>query len=262
MAIKAELITQLEGFGNRSQKRQAEHFRSMGLTKSAFGMVSSAFVYKWFSDYQQGSYDFPQYTTFAPINHISYGRSKSVLVLVQVTGFPVLYFLDNDGNILQSKDGVESPANGIPPTIAHTLELGILVDLLRTKESASLPWERYLGMFDPDVADTSHTVTLTNGAKQWSELPETTLFLLFLVNSWWFRVVQIGYFYRISSYTDANNITLNSNFALATGITTWKSSEGGLTGGKTSALTCQAQMQTDMTSIFLAKYMKILFFWS
>ena len=114
-------------------------------------------------------------------------------------------------------------------------------------------------MFDPDVADTSHTVTLTNGAKQWSELPETTLFLLFLVNSWWFRVVQIGIFYRISSYTDANNITLNSNFALATGVTTWKSSEVGLTGGKTSALTCQVQMQTDMTSIFLAKCMKTLF---
>ena len=92
MAIKAELITQLEGFGNRSQKRQAEHFRSMGLTKSAFGMVSSAFVYKWFSDYQQGSYDFPQYTTFAPINHISYGRSKSVFGSGSSTGFPVLYF--------------------------------------------------------------------------------------------------------------------------------------------------------------------------
>ena len=218
MAIKAELITQLEGFGNRSQKRQAEHFRSMGLTKSAFGMVPSAFVYKWFSDYQQGSYDFPQYTTFAPINHISYGRSKSVFGSGSSTGFPVLYFLDNDGNILQSKDGVESPQMVYPHDNSSHFGTGYLGGLVTDQKSRLLfPGKRYLGMFDPDVADTSHTVTLTNGAKTVVRTAGDN-FVSSVPRQ--FMVVSSGsnrYFYRISSYTDANNITLNSNFALATG---------------------------------------------
>ena len=214
MGIKAELVTQLEGFGNRAQKRVAEHFRSMGLVRSAFGMVASAYIYDWFTDLTS---DYPQYT-FGPINNISIATSENTLSFGSSSGFPVVYFLDDNGNILQSRDGTYTPEMIYPHDNSSHFGTGYLGGMIGDQKGRLLfAGKRYLGAFDPTANPTSHTVTLTNGAKT---CVRTAGDNFVSGNARQFIVLQSGgnyYFYRISSYTDANNVTLNSNFALTTG---------------------------------------------
>ncbi len=218
MGIKAELISQLEGFGNRKQKLVAEHFRSAGFTQSANGMIASPFVYKWFSDYQQGSTDFPQLTTFPAINHIVNGASRNTFTSGSSTPFPVLYFLDNDGNISQSKDGNISPELIYPQFNSSHFGTGFCGGLVVDQKGRTLfPGRQYLGMFDSTSAPTSHTVTLTNGAKTVIRTSGDS-FIAGHVRR--FLIISSGsnkYFYRIATFTDANNLLLTPNFDLASG---------------------------------------------
>lgn len=190
----------------------------MGLKKSAFGMAPSAFIYKWFYDYQQGTPAFPKYSTFNPVNHIVYGKSQRVFGFGSSNSFPVLYFLDDAGNILQSRDGTDSPQMVYPHDNTSHFSTGFLGGLIvDQKERLLFPGQRYLGMFDPTVNATSHTVTLTNGAETVVRTAGDN-FVSTMARQ--FLVIQSGanvYFFRIGSYTDANNITLTPNFTLASG---------------------------------------------
>jgi len=219
MAIKAELISQLGGFGNRKQEQVAEHFRSAGFSRSMNGMIASPFVYKWWSDFQQNSTKFPQYTSFGAISHIVNGRSKQTFSGSSSNGFPVLYALNSDGHILRSRDGIQGvemirPDDNSASHFYTGVMGGLIVD---QKDRLLYPGRRYLGMFDAAISSVSNTCTFTNGSKNVVRTAGT-VFDASMVEQ--FLTVQSGsnvYFYRIKTFIDASNIVLYNNFDLTTG---------------------------------------------
>ena len=217
MAIKAELVSQLEGFGNRSQKRLAEHFRSSGLSKSTLGMIGSPFVKKWFYDYTQGTVDFPQFTTFDEMDQIAYGFGGDVTNGL-AGNEPVVYSLDNDGNIWGSQDGTDIPQMQYPHNNSSHFGTGDLGGLITDQKGRLLfAGRRYLGMFDPTVSAHPVTVTLTNGSKVVTKTAGAN-FASTMVRQ--FLVILSGgnaYFYRIGVYTSTTVVELTPNFDLATG---------------------------------------------
>lgn len=208
MTIKAETISQFEGFGNKRQKTSAEHFRSCGFNLSAFGMTASDFLYKWYYDYQQGSFDFPLFSDFQEINQLAYGLGSG-------NGGggddPALFILGEDGDIFVSEDGTSTPEPIYPH--ANTSHFGtgrsggIIVD---QKNRLLFAGDRYLGKFDPTVSNSNHTITVTNGSdaivKTAGDSFVSTDVRKFLI------IVDFGtasfYHYRIKTYTDATHIVL------------------------------------------------------
>lgn len=218
MGIKAELISQLDGFGNRRQKAVAEHFRSAGLTQSAFGMVCSPFMYKWFYDYTQFSIDFPQMPVFKGINQFAIGRGRETFTSGASNGFPILFALDVDGNIVRTRDGTGNVELIYPQFNSSHFGTGPTGGLVVDQKNRLLfPGKQYLGMFDGTIASANTTCTLTNGAKTVVRVSGDT-FTSTMVRQ--FLIVTSGnnkYFYRIGTFTDANNLQLTPNFDLTTG---------------------------------------------
>lgn len=217
MAIKAELVSQLGGFGNRKQKMLAEHFRSAGLSGSAFGMIASPFVYKWFSDYQAGSSDYPLFSTFDSVIQLAFGFAGDN-INGQEGDNPALFYLDNDGNIFCSISGTETPLPFYPHANSSHFDSGevggIIVD---QKKRFLFAGRRYLGMYDGTISAHLCTVTLTNGS---DAVVKTAggAFTSAMVRQ--FLMVFSGseiYQYRIEAYTDATHITLFPNVTLPTG---------------------------------------------
>jgi hypothetical protein len=209
MSIKAETISQFEGFGNRKQKSFGEHYRSSGFTASPFGMTASDFLYKWFSDYQVGSTDFPDFegVDFAPINHLAYGLGYDTSASGGQN--PSLFYLDNEGNIFISDDGIVNPTPVYPHLNSSHFGVGYQGGLIVDQKNRLLfAGERYLGMFDPTVDSSSMVVTITAGTDDVVRVSGDN-FLSSHVRQ--FLIITTGgdtYFYRISNYTDANNIVL------------------------------------------------------
>lgn len=218
MAIKAELVSQLEGFGNKTQKRLAEHFRSAGLSKSAFGMIASPFVNKWYYDYtQHATYDFPQLGAYNPVHQMVYGLGGD-LTNGAAGNDPMLYHLDDDGNIFGSVDGTEIPQLMYPHFNSSHFGTGNVGGMIVDPKSRLLfVGRQYLGMFDPLVDSTSHTVSVTNGSSTITKTAGTDF------NSTMVRQYLLilsggnAYFHRIQTYTSTTQVSTFSNITLPTG---------------------------------------------
>lgn len=262
MAIKAEVVSQFEGFGNLKQKEVTEHFRSAGLTQSAFGMTASPFVYKWFSDYQAGSTDYPLFSTFWPINHIVYGRGYANTTTSG--NDDMLYALTSNGDILQSGAGTTTPEPVYPHGSSTHFGTGALGGLIVDQKSRLLfAGKRYLGMADATVASLSMTVTLTNGSANVVRVSGDS-FVSGAVRQ--YLVVTSGsniYHYRILTYTDANNIVLDTNVTLANGnysaqikrgwTDRWKDFGSDLTGLTTDGYLQYIPMETYEDTVLIGR---------
>lgn len=207
MASKLETINQYEGFGNRRQKRQGEHYRSTGFTFSALGMTASRRVKSWFSDPADTT---PQITSLGSVLHWAQG-----------VGFPLIssggdesmmFSLDSEGHIYQSQDSTSTPQIAHPYLNSSHFGSGALGGLIVDPKNRLLyPGRRYLGRFDPTVSEDTITITVTNGSDDvvrtagasFSAGTHEECYLKIIHNS------EV-YFYRIDNVVDANNADLYS----------------------------------------------------
>lgn len=262
MAIKAEIVAQFEGFGNLKQKTVTEHFRSAGFMQSAFGMVASPLIYKWFSDYQQGETDYPLFSTFWPINHIVYGRGY--LNSAIQGNDDMLFALTSNGDILQSADGTLTPEPVYPHGSSTHFGTGALGGLIVDQKSRLIfAGKRYLGMADATVTSLSMVVTLTNGSANVARVSGDS-FVSGAVRQ--HLVVTSGsniYHYRILTYTDANNIVLDTSVTLASGNYTaqikrgwtdrWQDFGADLTGLTTDGYLQYIPMETYEDTVLIGR---------
>lgn len=263
MAIKAEVVSQFDGFGNlRRNEDVSEHFRSAGLTKSAFGMVGSPFIFKWFSDYQQGSTDYPLFSTFYSVNHIVYGRGYANSATSG--NDDMLYALTANGDIIQSGAGTTTPEPVYPHGSSTHFGTGALGGMIVDQKSRLIfAGKRYLGMADATVASLSMTVTLTNGSANVARVSGDS-FVSGAVRQ--YLVVTSGsniYHYRILTYTDANNIVLDTTVGLANGnysaqvkrgwTDQWKDFGSNLTGLTTDGYLQYIPMETYEDTVLIGR---------
>ena len=213
-SIKAQIIAQLDGFGNKRQKYPTEHFRSSGLSLSPNGMSASLKITKWVDSIVA---DYPQLATFSPILHWSSGFGRDIGASAGTD--PMLYMLNETGEILQSAGGTGTVQMVHPDFNGSHFGPGQKGGLITDQKNRLLYCgERYLGKFDPSVSKTSITFTATNASNGITSVAGVSLvagthekkFILYSYNGDY-------YFWRINTVTSTSTATMYGNFAFPTG---------------------------------------------
>lgn len=216
-SVKAEIVSQLDGFGNKRQKFPSEHFRSSGFSLSPNGMSSSLKIFEWEDDI---SNEFPDLPTFQSVLHWATGLGRPIGHSGGDNNF--LYMLDEDGNILQSLEGVTTPELVHPHMNSSHFSTGYQGGLIVDQKNRLLyPGERYLGRFDPSIDKEGITFTATNGSDDITNVVGMTLdasvnkkFLVYIDSNNDWR------FWRIDNFLTGNSADMYGSWTGATGTYT------------------------------------------
>ena len=214
--LKQEIIKQYDGFGNKRPQTRGEHFRSVGFAKSANGMSSTQFQSSLYASSALATI-FPQFSTLGDIYAFAFGKGRS---LTSVTGSTedYSYFLTTNGYIMSQSAGVATPQLRYPANVSRThfgnTQTGLIAD---QKNRLLYVGDRYLGMFDPAVADATMTISVTNGSAGITKTAGTD-FSAGMAD----KIIRIAsgsiyHYYRIQTYSSTTNVNLYSVVTLPTG---------------------------------------------
>ena len=177
--------------------------------------VSSLVVKDWFSD---PSLETPQETDGVyPVRGWAMGYGRDI----STSGGedPMLFFLDEQGNIYQSEDGTADPILIRPGFNSSHFGSGQFGGLIVDQKKRLLyPGRRYLGRFDPSIDDDVSTVTLTNGSDAVTKTggddfvaaDHEYCFMVLSYNTKW-------YLYRVDNVSSTTALTLYENVDVPSG---------------------------------------------
>lgn len=210
--VKAEELTQFDGFGNKVQKTSSEHFRSIGFSRSANGITANKYLYNFFSGGQTATY--PQESSFANVNSLGFGLGRDIGSTGGNNGY-YLYFINNQSELWQSSEGT-----GTPQMIAKFVNgsyFGAGTSLkVDQKGRLLLAGQRYLGRADPAISDTGFTISVTNGSDTLTSTFGT--FTAGMVDQLIrFFVGGTYYYYRLKTYTSGTSMKIYGSVGFATG---------------------------------------------
>lgn len=211
--LKAEIISQFEGFGNNIQAKLAEHFRSSGCSKSANGITANKYLYSWYNSSITTLY--PQYTILQNVILWATGFGRSIDSSAGSSS--MTFAMDDTGKIFQSENGTTTPQLlydlNKNNSLINTGGAGMIVD---QKKRLQIIGKRYLQMFDPTVTDVAGSLSVTNGSNAVSA--STGIFTVGMVGKLIrFYVGSTYYYYKIATRVDASNITVSGTIGFATG---------------------------------------------
>lgn len=214
--LKQELIKQYDGFGNKRPQTRGEHFRSMGFSRSANGMSATRYQSQYYDSADLVSV-FPQFATLGSVYAFAFGKGRD---LTSITGSTQdhSYFLTTNGYIMSQVSGVATPQLKYPANVDRTHFANTPTGLIADQKNRLLyVGDRYLGIFDPSVADATMTISVTNGSVGVTKTAGTD-FDAGMVNKM-MRIVSGStyYYHRINTYSSATNINLHSLITLPTG---------------------------------------------
>lgn len=214
--LKQEIIKQYDGFGNKRPQTRGEHFRSVGFSRSANGMSATRYQSQYYKSSDLVGV-FPQFSTLGSIYAFAFGKGRD---LTTVTGSTQdhSYFLTTNGYIMSQVSGVATPLLKYPANVDRTHFANTPTGLIADQKNRLLyVGDRYLGMFDPLVADATMTVSVTNGSVGVTKTAGTS-FDAGMVNKM-MRIVSGStyYYHRINTYSSATNVNLHSLITLPTG---------------------------------------------
>jgi len=214
MAVKAETIEQIGGFGNLIPSSYKEHFRSSGFIKSANGLVAGIKT-SVLSTGNPTKFTQSEYASIGNIFNMAdgYGRTN---IGTQSGANPVTYVLNENGDIYQSYNGGNPDlVVAIDRNNSHFGVSGLGGLITDPKKRLLYSGERYLGMFDPSVSDVFFTdLTFTNGSNAVGSSDATEDFTADMVGKN-IRVLIGGtyHYYKIASYIDGFHITISGTFS-------------------------------------------------
>lgn len=212
MAVKAETIEQIGGFGNLIPSSYKEHFRSSGFIKSSNGLVAGIKSNLLISTY--GAL-YPQYSgSLEAITSITDGLGN---YSTSSGGIPMTYFLSENGQLFGAiEDDVPQLLydfnKGANPRFSNNG--GMIFD---QKGRLLVSGSRYLSLYEP-ANNTSFiaSVTFTNGSSIITA-PSGTFDVGWVGKKIRVTIGSSSYIYELFSWTSSSQMYLYDNFIGASG---------------------------------------------